>query len=112
MNTDTLLHQLAQERDLHSQADDTKMSIICEQLMKAGVYSITPFMEENEYSALDMVISWGVDWHIFREPQECRHCGSDLRNLNTGPPFKLEVGVTLDRDRSECFECPDCGMVI
>lgn len=112
MNTDVLLSQLAQERDLYSQADDTKMGIICDQLVEIGVYPVTPFMEENEYSALDMVISWGVDWHIFREPQKCRHCGSDLRNLNTGPPFKLEVGVTLDRDRSEYFKCSSCEAVL
>ncbi len=108
ITTDELLAQIAQEREKYAESDNDKMADLCEQLTEAGIYPATPFMEEMEYTALDMVTSWGADWHIFREPLKCGGCGKDLRNLNTGPPFKLEIGIEHDRDRVEYFKCPSC----
>jgi DNA-directed RNA polymerase subunit RPC12/RpoP len=81
---------------------------LCDRLAELGRYKSTPFMESYKYSAQDMVLMWGADWDTFREPLTCLKCGADLRNTETGPPFKLEIGI-VNNDRLEYFQCPKCN---
>lgn len=55
--------------------------------------------------------NYGPDWHMYREPHNCRHCGEDLRDLDNGPPFKREIAF-VSNDRLQYYTCPKCGKVL
>lgn len=104
-----LLAELKVEREKYTKSDKDKMKRICDRLVELGEY---PEKSGIGYEPLKMVECWGVDWHIFRGPLECRHCGADLRDQK-GPPFKREIGVyDRDQDRTVAFMCPDCNKYI
>ena len=108
MNTEQLLEELEAERQKFTHSDEDKMQLLCQSLVDLGVY---PPMSQINLTALQMVKGWGVYWHKWEEPVQCRHCGSDLRNYNAGTPFKREIAVVVN-DRCSHFLCPDCRKTI
>lgn len=108
MNAEQLLEELKTEREKYTRSDKAKMESLCQSLVDLGVY---PAVSKINLSALKMVEGWGVHWHKWSGPTHCRHCNSDLRDHECGPPFKRELGVTVN-DRTSHFLCPDCGKTI
>lgn len=108
-----LREQLDQEREKFTRADQTKMQELIDQLVAIGEYPSdpTPAMAKYGYSILTMVECYGSDWHRYRGWLNCPHCQADLRNLESGPPFKRELGRT-EYDRTQDWWCPDCGKMI
>ena len=88
--------------------NETALRKLVSELVKRGVY---PEKSELGSPAFRMVIFYGADWHIFREPHECQHCGFDLRDHKNGPPFKLEIGM-IENDFVRRYVCPSCRLVI
>ncbi len=86
------------------------MDQMIEQLIARGVYSAKP-QEGNPSTTKRMVECYGATWHIYRQPLECPHCKTDLRDMRAGPPFKREIGIEAN-DRVSHFECPDCQKTI
>lgn len=108
MSPDEILVELQQELDKFTAADDEKIQLLCEQLVLLGVY---PSMSIAGYDAVTMAKGYGANWHVWQEPLVCRHCDSDLRNREAGPPFKLELAITQN-DQTAGFMCPYCKKVI
>lgn len=106
----TILEQLREEREKYTRSDKTKMQQLIDMLVASGVYpQSTPAMEEHNYTHLTMVECWGVDWHEWRGELSCPKCGADLRNHESGPPFKREIGIYDQfRDCTVAWQCPDC----
>lgn len=104
MTAEDVLAELKAEREKYAKSDTDKMQALCQTLVDMGVY---PAVSGIGYDPLKMVENWGVDWHEFRPPLECRHCGSDLCDRKSGPPFKREIGI-IENDRCVAFMCPDC----
>jgi len=106
-----LLEQLREERAKFTKSDKGVMQRLVDQLVASGVYPhSTPAMEKHGYSHLQMVESWGADWHEWRNPLCCPICDADWRDSVSGPPFKREIGVySQGQDRTVAWRCPDCG---
>lgn len=105
-----LLQELYREREKYIESDRQYMSAIVNRLVEIGVYPAFGF--NGRYPALEMVESYGVDWHQFSTPHYCSECGSDLRDWETGVPGKREIYVKPDpikNDFDPYFMCPDCG---
>lgn len=109
MEAQELLKELREERNKF-EPQNPRMQEIVDSLVELGEYPVdTPAQLEYGYTPLRMVESWGVDWHKWREPNNCPHCDADLRDHANGPPFKREIGQ-YDRslDRTVAWVCPDC----
>jgi hypothetical protein len=93
-----------------SREDKLRLLEAIGEAIELGVYpKSTPTMKKNGYTHLQMVESYGHDWHVYRKPHKCQ-CGFDLRDKRNGPPYKLEIGHTdLRTDRTTHHECPKCG---
>lgn len=105
-----LLAELRDEREKYTRSNRERMKEICDRLVELGYY---PALSGIAYEPLRMVEAWGVDWNVYRGPQECRHCGADLCDRKNGPPFKREIGqYDRDRDRTVAFMCPECQKLI
>jgi hypothetical protein len=109
-NGDGILACLKEEREKFARSDKDRMQKLINELVALGVYpESTPAMEKHGYSHLTMVESWGADWHQYRGDLSCPKCGADLRDHETGPPFKREIGIYDQfRDRTVAWQCPDC----
>lgn len=108
LDNDALLDALDEERKKFTQADDVRMHAMVNELIRRGVYP-NETVEGNPNSVWTMVEGYGARWHVWREPLACQHCGADLRDHRTGPPFKREVGLYDDKlDCTTGFYCPDC----
>lgn len=104
-----LLDELDNEREKFTKADKQKMQEIIERLVNANVYPVTSAMKKHGYNAMTMVESYGARWHIWKQPLQCPHCSTDLRDYESGPPFKREIAIySRELDRTTHFECPDC----
>ena len=99
-----LLQQIKEERSLFIR-EDSSLALLVERAISWGVY---PERSQLGRSAFEMVQNYGQDWHIYAEPLTCQHCGSDLRDLKNGPPYKREI-AQIYRDRLWRYLCPDCG---
>lgn len=109
MDSEELLKELKEEQRKYP-SNKERMQEICDLLVSMGVY---PEISKMGRPALKMVEFWGAYWHIYDEPLFCRHCKADLRNHETGPPGKREIGI-YDRglDRTVEYQCPDCKKAI
>lgn len=93
------------EWDAHSEEID----MLIDTLVSEGEYpETTTIMQKFGYTHRKMMESWGVDWHKWHEPLNCPKCNADLRDQESGPPFKREIGW-YDHDMTVCWICPDCG---
>lgn len=72
-----LLQALKNERTKFTHSNKNLMQQLVNELISRGVYSVKSGIGLD---ALAMVESWGEDWHLYREPLECPHCGADLRD--------------------------------
>jgi hypothetical protein len=111
MNIDIeqLLDQLDNERRKFTQADEEVIQRLVNKLIELGVYPTTSTMTKYGYSIRDMVDGWGARWHIWSEPLACPKCKADWRDLESGPPFKREIGIYSDyTDSTIALYCPDC----
>lgn len=104
---DDIIAELNKELQICPRNPD-KIKDLCATLIEMNVY---PAFAESGCDALTMVNCYGADWHIWREPLNCRHCHADLCDHDVGPPFKLEIGVMIG-DLCESFVCPFCGKTI
>lgn len=110
-----LLAALADERDKYTESDKEVMQGYVDALIECGEYpsELTPVLVKQGTTHLRMVIAYGADWHRWREPLECPHCTTDLRNHESGPPFKREIGIyNMALDRTTGILCPDCDQMI
>ena len=113
-DTELLLDRLDDERRRFSNADDTVIRSLVEELVRRGEYrepigtphEVKPFVPLE--SILRAVEHYGARWHRYREPLRCPLCLTDLRDHENGPPFKREIG-RIERDRVAGWNCPDCG---
>ena len=106
----TLLESLKKAREAFPE-DKEEMTRLVNLLVANGTYPApTPYMVRQGVSHLRMVESWGVDWHIWREPLACPHCGADLRDHDNGPPFLRVMGIEIPGkyDGILYWQCPDC----
>lgn len=101
-----LLKDLEEERAKFVTSSPSKINALINELINRGVYprSTCP---RNPNTVHDMVSGWGAKWHLWKEPLQCPHCKVDLRNQETGPPFKREIVISIN-DRMTHYECPDC----
>lgn len=105
-----LLEKLRIERGKYTKSNELVMKELIDKLVEVGIYPSDPTkaMKDHNYSILDMVNTWGVDWYFYDEPFECPHCKSDLRDKN-GPPLKREIAISnFVLDRVVDYICPDC----
>ncbi len=107
IDDDELLEALNEERQKFTRSDEVLIGRMVEELIMRGVYPVKA-QEGNPNTIRAMVDGWGAYWHLWREPLECPHCKTDLRDTRVGPPFKREIGVELGRDCVDHYECPDC----
>jgi len=90
-----------------SEPDTVRMQALIDELVERGYY---PPKTVTGQHILSMVRGYGVEWHKWRGPLDCKACKVDLRDHENGPPFKREIGIyDSDRDRTTYFRCPDCG---
>lgn len=99
-----VLDALDEERRRFDRADKGLMQHYIDALVERGVYP-RETVSGNPNSVRAMVEGYGARWHLWREPLACPHCGADLRNHVTGPPYKREI--VHERERW-VKECPDC----
>lgn len=111
MGIDELLTQLDSEWKKFTKADDQVMNHLIDKLVRLGVYTETPAMKKYGYTYLQMVEGYGARWHEYKGILECPHCQADLRNIDSGPPFKREWGRE-EHDRIQDWWCPDCSGMI
>jgi len=107
----SLLEELNTERGKYAKSDELIMQELIDKLVELGVYPSEPTeaMKTHSYSILNMVNSWGTDWYLYREPLECPNCKANLRNEDSGPPFKREIAISnFVLDRVVDSICPDC----
>lgn len=90
---------------------EAELKVVVDELVRRGVY---PEKGQIGTPAVKMVIFYGWDWHTYRPPLKCRHCGEDLRNHKYGPPFKRELAIlnTVDCDFIDHYECPKCRGIL
>lgn len=62
----------------------------------------------GHHTARKMWEGYGPRWNEYSPPFNCHHCDADLRNMESGPPFKREIGI-IENDRVANLRCPDCG---
>jgi len=111
MRKEIELEKLEVERGKFTPDNESLMQGLIDKLVKKGIYPSkkTKTMEKYGYSILDMVKAWGVNWHIYQEPLECPYCNTNLKNEESGPPFKREIGISdLVLDKNVDCMCPDC----
>ena len=110
IDTESILQALDTERRNFTRSDKQKILEMVSELVRRGVYPQKPSdrYPENTHSTETMVDSYGAKWHEWSGPTSCVACGSDLRDLRFGPPFKREVGI-VENDHCVQFRCPDCG---
>lgn len=101
-----LLADIQAARDCWPPQHD-KMEELIREAQLAGIYP-KETVEGNPNDVVQMVKGWGAQWFVWKGPFECQHCGADLRDQRTGPPFKREIG-RIENDRCVEFTCPDCG---
>ncbi len=112
MDTEKLLDELDQERQKFTRSDKEKMKEMVDLLVSAGIYPpMNEKMAKQGSTHLSMVESYGARWHVYDSPLECPHCKADLRNHESGPPFKREIGIEVRGfyDGVAYYNCPDCG---
>lgn len=103
-----LLDYLDAERRKFDEADDNLKLQMVKELIKRGVYPAET-VPGNPNTVSTMVNGYGAKWHEWRPPFACPHCGADLRDHETGPPYKREIGMYSDElDCTTGFICPDC----
>lgn len=108
LTDEALLQALQEERDRFSQSDPEKIRYLVDKLIEREVYPAET-VPGNPNTVLKMVEGYGAYWHIWRTPLACPHCEKDLRDLEHGPPFKLELGrYDRDKDRTTDVLCPSC----
>lgn len=109
IGTASLLATLNYERCRFLQSSRERMQAIVDELVNRGEYKETPAMKKYKCSFMRMVDGYGAWWHHYRTPLECPHCKVNLRDEESGPPFKREVGkYNLDTDQTTGVFCPDC----
>lgn len=109
LDNEQLLKELDTERSRRF-SDEAKMKAMIGELITRGVYPKETVPGNPTKDIYRMVSGYGVYWFQWREPLNCWHCKADLRNLESGPPFKREIGRYDDRlDRTVYTTCPDCG---
>lgn len=107
LDDDSLLTTLDTEWRKFTKSDPALMHQMIDELVCRGVYPAKP-AEGNPNTVYQMVDGWGARWHVWREPIECPHCRTDLRDHRTGPPGKREIGLS-NRESVYAWKCPDCG---
>ena len=107
-SNDELLEALKNERELFTRSDKTAMRIMVDELIRRKVYPEST-TEGNPNDIYEMVDGWGAYWHTWKGTLECPHCKTDLRDLEAGPPFLRQIGIS-DRglDMIVGWQCPDC----
>lgn len=120
--TEALLKKLEEARlprgpkiDWSQAASDARKAELVRLVAEAQELGIYPreTVPGNPNSVLTMVECYGARWFEWCGPLNCPHCKADLRSLDTGPPYKREIGMyDRDRDRTSHFVCPDCQGVI
>lgn len=109
MSAEELLIALSEERAKFTKSDDDKMRYLISKLIEMGEYPAET-AEGNPNTVWGMVDGWGAYWHRWSGVLECPHCGADLRNHESGPPFRRQIGMySRKRDRTMGWKCPDCG---
>lgn len=99
-----LLCSLREERQKYTKANPTKIARLVDKLVEKGVY---PAKSKLGYSARRMVEYWGENWNQYSEPHNCPACDADLRDLQSGPPFKKEIALS-DGESVYAWKCHDC----
>lgn len=101
---DELLGLLQEERNKFTRSNARLVHQYTDELIARRVYPTHwpgPSVHER-------VHGWGAYWHVWRDPLNCPHCNSDLRDQKWGPPGKREIGLS-DGDSVRRWRCPDCG---
>lgn len=109
---ESLLMALGLERNKFTSSNKVSMQNIIDVLVAIEAYpKTTPTMEKMKYTHLTMVEGWGENCFEWKGTLECPHCKADLRNHESGPPFKREMGMEVKGfyDGVAYFKCPDCG---
>ena len=83
-----------------------RASVLIEVLVDTGYWPATN--KTGQYTAKKMWEGYGERWNEYDGPLSCPHCNTDLRNMESGPPFKREIGI-IANDRVKNWRCPDCG---
>lgn len=107
-----LLDTLDAERRRFTLSDKDLMLAMVNELIRRNVYPARPSDKypQNTNSTLTMVEYWGAWWHEWKGVMTCPACGSDWRDLRSGPPFSREIGIySRDQDMTMAYRCPDCG---
>jgi hypothetical protein len=105
-----LLDALDEERGKFDRADRIRMMHMVTELIARGVYP-TETVPGNPNTVSTMVDGYGARWFLWREPLRCPHCGADLREHVTGPPYKREIAMyDQEADVTTGFFCPDCQL--
>ena len=109
---DALLLELKEEREKSwwtnggsGVSDEKRIDALIKMLIALGEYP-KETIRGNPNAVRQMVSGWGAYWHKWKDPLSCPHCDADLRDHETGPPFKREIQT------SSGFICPDCKEVI
>ena len=107
MTTTEIIAELDTERQKFTKSDQAKMVGLIDQLVASGEYVPTPHTEKRKSQGvknpfLEMVESYGADWHRYSEPHNCPSCGTDLCDRKNGPPYKREIS-----SGGPCW-CPEC----
>lgn len=100
---DTLLALLSAERNKFTRSNEALMREYVDELIARRVYP-THWPVQDPY---ERVRGWGAYWHVWRDPLNCPHCNSDLRDQKWGPPGKREIGLS-NGDSIRRWRCPDC----
>ncbi len=103
-SVEDLLEDVRKERLKFTLADNSNLNKLVAELVAIGEY---PAESKMGVPAQKMVQYYGAYWHKYKEPFECRHCKGELRDLENGPPFKLEIGM-IENDSCAFFFCPHC----
>ncbi len=74
--------------------------------------SIMPQTSKSGTSALKMVECYGARWFLYAGPFYCTYCNEDLRDRQSGPPFKREILQSSSNDDGRKVHqliCPKCN---
>lgn len=93
----------------HNPAQAKAVRYTIDKLVEVGVYP--PIRPGNPNSVYTMVEGWGAYWHVWTGTLACRHCGTDLRDHDKGPPF-LRHTTQIVNDRVAYDTCPECKRVL
>jgi hypothetical protein len=73
---------------------------------------VMPQTSKSGTSALKMVECYGARWFLYAGPFYCPYCNEDLRDHQSGPPFKheiLQTSINNDGRQVHKLICPKCN---